>query len=373
MRMWSGCVGRCYLDWPPASPRWWSVGTASHRQRNLGLDTHLGTVQYLAMDTTDPSFDRQPTPEPVEDDEEPERPPFFGSPAHGGAGNPELRRRLSQLSSPTPAPLAKRTRTMDLSTFARDQANKVRLPGDLQKRSVEYAQADQEEQPVLQHIATLELIDRTRRLEEAPGKLAVEGYKLSKVAKTFLIDQGYEVVMDASANSYKVDATNKALTARLEATKTCNFDNLMKDPTARAEIDSNIGSVVSQAKNKIKTLLNLNLSRDPDHLGADIYVLCVQVNELSSERKKAKKQPTVQMLARFAFLRYCHERSRDLNIGVYEHWDFVTKQLEDLRMKKGDDPAAISAWLRDKLKQDESTWGAIDIQKIHIDSSALLA
>ncbi|KZV60844.1 hypothetical protein PENSPDRAFT_740154, partial [Peniophora sp. CONT] len=140
MRMWSGCVGRCYLDWPPASPRWWSVGTASHRQRNLGLDTHLGTVQYLAMDTTDPSFDRQPTPEPVEDDEEPERPPFFGSPAHGGAGNPELRRRLSQLSSPTPAPLAKRTRTMDLSTFARDQANKVRLPGDLQKRSVEYAQ-----------------------------------------------------------------------------------------------------------------------------------------------------------------------------------------------------------------------------------------
>lgn len=40
----------------------------------------------------------------------------------------------------------------------------------------------------------------------------------------------------------------------LEGTRVCNIDKLMKDTTARAELDINIGSTVSQAKNKVKTL-----------------------------------------------------------------------------------------------------------------------
>ncbi|KAF6743456.1 hypothetical protein DFP72DRAFT_827858 [Ephemerocybe angulata] len=250
----------------------------------------------------------------------------------------------------------------DYADFARSAARCVRLKQDDEKEVVKFSKLDSTQQQILLYASIRSLSEKTTQLVPAEPV-----FTISQVLESRMERYAFTVLISPSCNVYVTDpGPSKVILTHLENHPEWGLTPAVRSTKGHFKIvESTVRKYLTTRRNLLKSLMRVSLGYEktggPDRKNAmqNIVTLCeAVVNSAPSSLPKTPKI-SLQMLARFAFLRQVLEEciTKNATSGNKEdYWATVDTSLKKLRENRPTDKE-MSRFFTHVLELDSKQYG----------------
>ncbi|VDB98023.1 unnamed protein product [Peniophora sp. CBMAI 1063] len=290
-------------------------------------------------------------------------PPAFGAPAEGGVQGVTA----SGTTASGVTVGQKRTRHTDYAQWARTQAGLARLNRDMADDVVSFTQLDDDQREITSFIKMCQIEQKLNDLAKSKSDGAVT-WAIHSTLSAFIQEEAYETILDPTLSNY-INAPKETTCERLRNETQYNLVYLHMDNMKATTIKTRVEKKLTDGRGKVKEILENSVST-AEGKRIDIFTMCLSINQLSSRRKRTLQSPTVAMLGRFAFIRYCYVEAVKVGKEQFDFWPYVDFSLKQLREGNNNDPVKISQVLHSFLLDDQTLYGKINAEEVHINTAA---
>ncbi|KAI0308518.1 hypothetical protein OF83DRAFT_1180717 [Amylostereum chailletii] len=202
--------------------------------------------------------------------------------------NPALQTGDATPLIPAPSTTQKRPRVFDATQYAEARSRKAGLSSENQDEVLNFTKREEEEQRIDIYLATLKLSEKVDTI-----KVGTAAFNIHSALSTYIGYEAWTVLTSPTLSGYDEDVIDTLLDT-LGQKPQYNLSTFKADHQKWTVISGKARKKVNEHRNTLKTLL-----WNEDGPQSDILQLCTKI---LGQNKSTKREPTIQDLARVAFL-----------------------------------------------------------------------
>ncbi|KAJ7083338.1 hypothetical protein B0H15DRAFT_1024163 [Mycena belliarum] len=300
-----------------------------------------------------PSSTSSPIFSPEDEDDEALATPNFSSPSEDHSHNPR-----------------KRT-AADMTQLAEQTGRNLRLKLSSVEALQGYSTMSAPEQSIW---LAGQMLLQTELLQGLQAPEAM--YHIPAALEGYIAQYSFLVLIDAHASAYvtkgKAGPFDRLLAYLTKLPDSGLTAAIVRDKSKFDTVKARMRQKLTHNRNAIKDLLADSFGdtsvdpEDPAFRPTNIVDLCQQIVALGAHRQPAELKVSLEMCARFAFVRESYVALvKDSTTGKpVDFWKELDKDLGRMREAKNNDPVRISQLLSDSLADDRRKYGPVSVDDL---------